>query len=78
MECVLNIDEGDHLPGNVGKITTFLEKLNTWYPVEINKQWINATGPFIAKPNGFNEIIKKLHQTDNFKNISTLEDAGAI
>ena len=72
----IDIDEGDYLPGTWDEIQPWLQKLNTWFPMKVNAEWINCMNSFIGAPNGFDQVIKALHGTNKFKNLTVIKDSN--
>ena len=70
-----NIDEGDYLPVSVEELQSWLTRLNVWFPVKLNGQWINCMNFFIAAPAGFHQTIEALRKISRFANHMIFQDS---
>ena len=68
------IDEGDHIPRDTNEMTTWSQELNNWFPIEINKKWINCMGSLIVVPPGFEQVAETLRNTMRFNNSLVIDD----
>ena len=78
IEHFTNMDEGDHLPGNVEEIKPWLEELNNWTPRKIDIERISWVRCFIVTPSGYEEIIRILQKTPRFKSYELKHDDNTI
>src|SRR5690606_37597051 len=54
------------------------EKLNNWFPAQINGKWINCVESFVAIPSGYEHIIKTLRATKKFSHSLIVSDDETV
>lgn len=72
-----DMDEGDHIPGSCEEIKSWLLKLNSWSPVEVNEKLNNRVDSSIKISQGFKRVIQELEETSKFKDLRTINNGGA-
>lgn len=71
-----DVDEGNHLPGNIDEMKPWLWKLNTWLPKIINGEWRNCMDSSIVIPAGYEQVAETLHRTSKYNTCEVINDNG--
>jgi len=71
---MIDMHEGDQLPGTWEDIEPWLKKLNTWSPEKVNIEDINWIPSFIAMPPDYQQVLQTLRKTTKFTNYYVLTD----
>lgn len=74
LDHVDEIDEGKYLPGTTDEMEVWLQTLNTWFPIEISKKWINCVDSLIAIPSSYKRVAEALHNTAKFSNTQVVNN----
>src|SRR5690606_14649424 len=61
------IREQDFLLGKVDQMKSWLQKLDKWFPININGEWKNSAGQCIVAPKALEQVVTALQQAFKFK-----------
>ena len=57
---------------NIYEVKCWLEELNNWYLIKVNRRWISWTRFFIVTPDRYETIVEKLRRTIKFTECPTV------